>query len=286
MGRVLMADHLSMEPMAIYMREISRYDLLSAEQEVELSKRIDSGDDAARQYMIQSNLRLVVKIARRYLGRGVALADLIEEGNMGLMRAVEKFDAAHGCRFSTYATWWIRQSVERAIMNQSRTIRVPVHVAKEYNSVLSHAAGLRSALGREPTELEIAEAMNISIERVHSLLRSSLNTESADELLHHDGDFTLYDITPDEQANAPGDDLDMSRRNEMLQRWMTQLTDKERDVVRLRYGLGSHHAPWTLESIGDHLGVTRERIRQIQMAALKKLRKMVEHEAISFEEML
>jgi len=281
-----MADRLSMEPMAIYMRDISRYDLLSAEQEVELSKRIADGDDTARQYMIQTNLRLVVKIARRYLGRGMALADLIEEGNMGLMRAVEKFDIAHGCRFSTYATWWIRQSVERAIMNQARTIRVPVHIAKEYNSVLSHAARLRTALGREPNEPEIANAMNIQIERIHALLRSSLSTESADEMLHHDGDFTLYDITPDEQASAPGDSLEKSRRNEMLQKWMNQLSDKECNVVRLRYGLGDSHAPWTLEAIGNHTGVTRERIRQIQVGALIKLRRMVEHEDVSFEEIL
>jgi len=275
-----------MEPMAIYMRDISRYDLLSAAQEVELSKRITDGDDEARQYMIQANLRLAVKIARRYLGRGMALADLIEEGNVGLMRAVEKFDAAHGCRFSTYATWWIRQSVERAIMNQSRTIRVPVHVAKEFNSVLSHAARLRASLGREPTEPEIATAMNIPIERIHALLRSSIATESADEKLHNDGDFTLYDITADEQASAPGDKLERDRRNEMLQKWMDQLSAKERDIVRLRYGLGDSHDPWTLEAIGHHMGVTRERIRQIQMGALKKLRKMVEYEDVSFEEII
>jgi len=147
-----MGNHPSMEPMAIYMREISCYDLLTAEQEIELSKRISNGDDEARQNMIQANLRLVVKIARRYLGRKLALGDLIEEGNLGLMRAVEKFDIAHGCRFSTYATWWIRQSVERAIMNQSRTIRVPVHVTKEFNAVLNHTTRLRGSLGRESTE--------------------------------------------------------------------------------------------------------------------------------------
>ncbi len=279
-----MDRRLSMEPMAIYMRDISRYDLLSAAQEIDLAKQIADGDDQARQYMIQANLRLVVKISRRYLGRGVALADLIEEGNLGLMRAVEKFDIAHGCRFSTYATWWVRQSVERAIMNQSRTIRVPVHIAKEYNAVLAHAARLRVSLGREPTEPEIAAAMGIPIERVHALLRTSLGTESADELLHHDGDFTLYDITADEQAVAPSERLEDNRRNELLRMWMQQLTTKERDVVRLRYGLDSHDDAWTLEAIGERMGVTRERIRQIQMGALKKLRKMVDHEDVSFEE--
>ena len=276
----------SMEPMAIYMREISRYDLLSAAQEIELAKQIAAGDDQARQHMIQTNLRLVVKISRRYLGRGVVLADLIEEGNLGLMRAVEKFDIAHGCRFSTYATWWIRQSVERAIMNQSRTIRVPVHISKEYNSVLTHAARLRVSLGREATESEIAGSMNIPIERVQKLLKTSLGTDSADALLHNDGDFTLYDITADEQAAAPSERLEEDRRNGLLQMWLKELSAKERDVVRLRYGLDSHDDAWTLKAIGDHMGVTRERIRQIQMGALKKLRKMVDREDVSFEEIL
>jgi len=281
-----MGKHSSMDPMAIYMREISRYDLLTAEEEIELSKRISNGDDEARQYMIQTNLRLVVKIARRYVGRKLALADLIEEGNMGLMRAVEKFDIAHGCRFSTYATWWIRQSVERAIMNQSRTIRVPVHVTKEFNVVLSHIARLRVSLGREPTEQEIATVMNIPVERVYSLLLTSLGTESADAVMHKDGDFTLYDVTPDEQISIPGDSLGNDQRNDMLRKWMDNLSDKERDIVRLRYGIGDKHDPWTLEQIGEHMGVTRERIRQIQMAALKKLRKMVEHENVNFEEII
>ncbi len=281
-----MSGRQSMEPMAIYMREISRYDLLSAAQEIELAKQIAAGDDQARQHMIQTNLRLVVKISRRYLGRGVALADLIEEGNLGLIRAVEKFDIAHGCRFSTYATWWIRQSVERAIMNQSRTIRVPIHIAKEYHSVLTHAARLRVSLGREATESEVAESMNIPVARVHTLVKTSLGTESADANLRNDGDFTLYDITADEQATAPSDRLEEDRRNGLLQMWLQGLSAKERDVVRLRYGLDSHDDAWTLEAIGNHMGVTRERIRQIQMGALKKLRKMVDREDVNFEEIL
>ncbi len=270
----------------MYMREISRYELLTAEQEIELSQRIVGGDEEARQYMIQANLRLVVKIARRYMGRGLAFGDLIEEGNLGLMRAVEKFDVAHGCRFSTYATWWVRQAVERAIMNQARTIRVPVHVAKEYNSVLSHATRLRMALGREPSEQEVATAMGIAVERVQALVKTSVGTESADEVLHANSEYTIYDVTADEQADAPGDRLESDRRNEMLRQWMEKLSPKECDVVRLRYGLGDCHEPWTLEAIGEHMGVTRERIRQIQMASLKKLRKMIEHENVSFEEIL
>lgn len=270
----------------MYMREISRYDLLTSEEEVALSKRISSGDEDARHYMIKANLRLVVKIARRYMNRGMALGDLIEEGNIGLMRAVEKFDAAYGCRFSTYATWWIRQSVERAIMNQSRTIRLPVHIAKEYNSVMNHVNRLRMSLGREPTEIEVAEAMQIPLQRVQTLLRSSLTTESADELLHEGGEFTIYDVTADEDAVSPSQSMEEKHRDEMLKAWMQRLTAKEQEVVRLRYGLGSRDDAWTLEAIGEHLGVTRERIRQIQVAALQKLRRMVDSDDVDFEEMI
>ncbi|MDX8407084.1 MAG: sigma-70 family RNA polymerase sigma factor [Mariprofundaceae bacterium] len=276
----------SLDPMTMYMREISGYDLLTAQDEIDLSHRIAKGDEKARQHMINANLRLVVKIARRYMNRSMPLADLIEEGNLGLMRAVEKFDAAHGCRFSTYATWWIRQSVERAIMNQARTIRLPVHVGKEFNAMLRKANELRADLGREPTEHEIAEYMGIDPSRVQTLLGITVRTESADNILHDDGDFTLYDVTEDDHAEAPGDQLESNRRDAMLAEWMQHLSRKEREVVRLRYGLGTREDPWTLEAIGRHMGVTRERIRQIQVGALQKLRKMVDHENVSFEEIL
>jgi len=280
-----MSKNNSLEPMAMYMREISRYQLLTSEQEVDLSIKIAAGDDTARQQMIQTNLRLVVKISRRYMNRGLALGDLIEEGNIGLMRAVEKFDASHGCRFSTYATWWIRQSVERAIMNQSRTIRLPVHIAKEFNLLINTANKLRSRLGREPTEVELASQIGITVERVQKLMNSAVTTESADAILHEDGDFTIYDITADESACAPSEQMELTCRDEMLQRWMDKLSPKEREVVRLRYGLGIDDT-WTLEAIGGHMGVTRERIRQIQVASLKKLRRMVESEDVSFEEII
>jgi RNA polymerase nonessential primary-like sigma factor len=280
-----MTKRHSLEPMNMYMREISRYDLLTAEEEIRFSKLIAAGDEGARQYMINTNLRLVVKIARRYLNRGLQLGDLIEEGNLGLIRAVEKFDAAHGCRFSTYATWWVRQAVERAIMNQSRTIRVPVHVAKEFNSLLRNTNELCASLGREPTEAEIAEYMGITIKRVHELIGINVATESADVTLHAEGDFTLYDITADDTADAPSERLEVNRRDAMLQVWMNKLSSKEREVVSLRYGLGTRDDPWTLENIGQRMGVTRERIRQIQVAALQKLRKMVDREDISSEEM-
>ncbi len=281
-----MSKNQSLEPMTMYMREISRYELLSAKEEVDLSKKIAAGDEGARQQMIQTNLRLVVKISRRYMNRGMALADLIEEGNLGLMRAVEKFDASHGCRFSTYATWWIRQAVERAIMNQSRTIRLPVHIAKEFNAVLKSFNQLRTVLGREPDEMEVAEALGVPLTRVQTLLRSSVTTESADQMLHEDGDFTLYDVTEDASASPPSERMEHARRDELLKKWMDKLTIKEREVIRLRYGLGLDDDPWTLEAIGEHVGVTRERIRQIQVAALQKLRRMVEHEDVSFEEII
>jgi len=272
--------------MTMYMREISRYDLLTAQDEIDLSRRIAKGDEQARQHMINANLRLVVKIARRYMNRSMPLADLIEEGNLGLMRAVEKFDDAHGCRFSTYATWWIRQCVERAIMNQARTIRLPVHIGKEFNAMLRKANELRGQLGREPTEKEIGEYMGIKPERVHTLLGITVKTESADDVLHEDGDFTLYDVTEDDSAVEPGNELESNRRDAMLAAWMKHLSDKEREVVRLRYGLGTREDPWTLEEIGQHMGVTRERIRQIQVVALQKLRSMVDHDDINFEEII
>ena len=281
-----MAKKRSLDPMTIYMREISRYDLLTAEQEVALARRIAKGDEAARQQMINANLRLVVKIARRYMNRDLPLADLIEEGNIGLMRAVEKFDDAHGCRFSTYATWWIRQSVERAIMNQGRTIRLPVHVGKEYNSMLRSANHLRTILGREPSESEIAVHMGKTPARVQALLGATLQTESADTTLHDDGDFTLYDVTEDVKAEMPGEHLDAAIRDDMLANWLKKLGKKEQEVVRLRYGLSDHEEPWTLEAIGQHMGVTRERIRQIQVAALKKLRSLMDADHIALEEII
>jgi len=281
-----MGKRHSVDPMTLYMREISRYDLLTAEQEVELARAIAKGSEKARQRMIHANLRLVVKIARRYMNRGMPLPDLIEEGNIGLMRAVEKFDDAHGCRFSTYATWWIRQSVERAIMNQARTIRLPVHIGKEFNAMLRTASALRAELQREPSEEEIADRLGKTPQRVQSLQGANQYTESADERLHEDGDFTLYDVTEDERAEQPGDHLDAVIRTDMLKSWLVQLTEKEREVVYLRYGLNAGEDTWTLEAIGRHMGVTRERIRQIQVGALQKLRQIIYRYNVHSEEVL
>jgi len=281
-----MAKRRSLDPMTMYMRDISRYELLSAEDEIQLSRRIAKGDDQARRHMINANLRLVVKIARRYLNRGLPLADLIEEGNMGLMHAVEKFDDAHGCRFSTYATWWIRQAVERAIMNQARTIRLPVHVGKEYNSMMRAFSTLRATYGVEPTDEQVATYMNVPVSRIQALQEMTVATESADEVLHEDGDFTIYDVTEDEKAEAPGARLELNNRDAMIDRWLNTLSRKEREVVSLRFGLGVYDEPWTLEAIGEHMGVTRERIRQIQVAALQKLRAVVDADQVKLEEIL
>jgi len=272
--------------MTLYMREISRYDLLTAEEEINLARAIAKGSEAARQQMIQANLRLVVKIARRYMHRGMGLDDLIEEGNIGLMRAVEKFDDAHGCRFSTYATWWIRQSVERAIMNQARTIRLPVHIGKEYNAMMRATGELRGELQREPTDQEIADRIGKSKQRVDDLHGASQFTESADVLLHDGGDFTLYDVTEDENAILPEDHLDANIRADLLEQWLSQLSEKEREVVSLRFGLEGNQEVWTLEAIGRMMGVTRERIRQVQVGALQSLRRMMQQEHVNPGEML
>ena len=276
----------SVDPMTLYMREISRYDLLTAEEEINLARAIAKGSEPARQQMIQANLRLVVKIARRYMHRGMGLDDLIEEGNIGLMRAVEKFDDAHGCRFSTYATWWIRQSVERAIMNQARTIRLPVHIGKEYNAMMRAVGELRGELEREPTDQEVAVRMGKSEQRVHDLQGASQFTESADVLLHEEGDFTIYDVTEDQNAKLPEDQLDASIRADLLEQWLSQLPEKEREVVAMRFGLDGHQEVWTLEAIGRLMGVTRERIRQVQVGALQSLRKMMQKQDVKSGEVL
>jgi len=281
-----MARARDSDSIAIYMRDVSRHKLLTAEQEIDYARAIAKGDESARQQMIKANLRLVVTTARRCMGRGLPLTDLIEEGNIGLMRAVEKFDPDYGCRFSTYATWWIRQAVERGIMNQSRTIRLPVHVDKQHNCLLRSCSDLRAVLERDPTDDEIASYMGISRDQIQSLRGVMAMTESADEFLHEDGDFTLYDVTEDESAQLPDDHLEGTARDAMLAGWMGKLTEREQEVIRLRYGFNESCEPWTLDAIGSHFGVTRERIRQIQVVALKKLRLFIEGDNVSLEEVI
>jgi RNA polymerase nonessential primary-like sigma factor len=281
-----MAKNINLDPMALYMKDVAKYQLLSASDEIELAEKVAVRDHQARQTMINANLRLVVKIARRYINRSLPLEDLIEEGNIGLMRAVEKFDPQHECRFSTYATWWIRQAIERSIMNQSRTIRVPVHVAKEINSMGRSTSHLRNILGREPTENEIAVQMGNSKKRVQELMEAVLPTDSADRILLGTADLTVYDITEDLYATKPCEELNKHASKSVLNAWLDFLSHKEKKVMSLRYGLGGRDDPWTLEAIGEHLGVTRERIRQIQVAALKKLRTLSEAQNMLLEELI
>lgn len=275
----------SHDPTRLYLNEIGASPLLTAEEEVKFSRLAQRGDEAARKRMIESNLRLVVKIARRYLNRGLALLDLIEEGNLGLIRAVEKFDPERGFRFSTYATWWIRQTIERAIMNQTRTIRLPIHVVKEINTYLRAARGLAQKLDHEPSAEEIAELLHKPIKDVEKMLGLNERTASTDTTILNDSGKTLLDTIPDEHVQDPTDVLQEDEIHNNIEDCLAQLTDKQREVVERRFGLHGYSVS-TLEEVGREIGVTRERVRQIQMDALKKLRKILEQEGISVDALL
>ena len=259
----------------LYLNEIGFSPLLSAEEEVYFSRLAQKGDEAGRRRMIESNLRLVVKISRRYLNRGLALLDLIEEGNLGLIRAVEKFDPERGFRFSTYATWWIRQTIERAIMNQTRTIRLPIHVVKEINVYLRAARHLSQTLDHEPSAEEIAEMLDKPIEDVKRMMGLNERVTSVDVPIGREGDKSLLDAIPDENNIDPSDLLQDENIRESIDLWLDKLTDKQREVVVRRFGLHGHD-PSTLEDVGAEIGVTRERVRQIQIEALKRLREILE----------
>ncbi len=269
----------------LYLSEIGFSPLLTAEEEVYFARRIAKGDEDARKRMIESNLRLVVKIARRYLNRGLALLDLIEEGNLGLIRAVEKFDPERGFRFSTYATWWIRQTIERAIMNQTRTIRLPIHVVKEINIYLRAARHLSQKLDHEPSPEEIAEMLDKPIEDVKRMLGLNERVTSVDVPLGRDSDKSILDAIPDEQNADPAVLLQDADIQSCLELWLSQLNDKQREVVEHRFGLHGREVA-TLEEVGNELGVTRERVRQIQLEALKRLREIMEREGYSVENIL
>ncbi len=272
------ADTGSRDPTRIYLSEIGAAPLLSADEEKLLARRVRLGDEAARQRMIESNLRLVVKIARRYFHRGLPLLDLIEEGNLGLIHAVKKFDPERGFRFSTYATWWIRQTIERAIMNQSGAVRLPIHIIKDINSCLRAARSLRQAHDREPTAAEIAayaERTPADVERLLSLhQRVTLRSGAAGE------DAELVDRLEARQDAEPQRCAQKELVNAIVDHWVCELNDKQRTVVERRFGLHGHRRE-TLEQIGDEIGVTRERVRQIQLDALKNLRTMMEEHGIS-----
>lgn len=266
----------------LYLNEIGYSPLLSAEEEVYYSRKAQKGDEASRMKMIECNLRLVVKIARRYMNRGLAFLDLIEEGNLGLIHAVEKFDPERGFRFSTYATWWIRQTIERALMNQTRTIRLPIHVVKELNAYLRAARQFTQAMDREPTPEEIAEVMDKPVEEVKRILGLQENMGSVDSPIGKDTDRVILDAIPDETNSDPAKLLQDQDLNRHLGLWMNQLNEKQRRVVEGRFGLnGSQMA--TLEEVGSQIGVTRERVRQIQVEALGKLKEIMEKEGFSAE---
>ncbi len=264
----------------LYLNEIGFSPLLTAEEEVYFARRAQRGDQAARARMIESNLRLVVKIARRYMNRGLAFLDLIEEGNLGLIRAVEKFDPERGFRFSTYATWWIRQTIERAIMNQTRTIRLPIHVIKEINQCLRAARQLAQTLDHEPTPEEIAFVLEKPVEDVRRALSLIEGTTSIDTPLGWDADRVLLDAIPDDSSAEPSEQLQEADILGRLEVWLSHLTDKQRAVVERRFGLRGFERA-TLEEVGSEIGVTRERVRQIQIDALKKLREVMERSGYS-----
>ncbi|MFZ0486317.1 MAG: RNA polymerase sigma factor RpoS [Arenicellales bacterium] len=269
----------------IYLREIGFSPLLTAREEVELGRLVQKGDAQARRRMIESNLRLVVKIARRYINRGLAFLDVIEEGNLGLIRAVEKFDPERGFRFSTYATWWIRQTIERAIMNQTRTIRLPVHILKEINVYQRAARVLAQQLDHEPSAEEIAAKLDTPIEDVKRMLGLDEKIASVDAPFEADQERTLLDAIPDEKASDPADLLQGEEVHGHIAAWLQTLPEKQREVVERRFGL-SGREPSTLEQVGLDVGVTRERVRQIQVEALGKLRKILEKQGFSLDNLL
>ncbi|MGA9033083.1 MAG: RNA polymerase sigma factor RpoS [Sulfuricaulis sp.] len=266
----------------IYLKEIGFSPLLSAEEEVFFARKAQKGDGKARKRMIESNLRLVVKIARRYMNRGLSLLDLIEEGNLGLIRAVEKFDPERGFRFSTYATWWIRQTIERGIMNQTRTIRLPVHVLKEINIYQRAARYLAQKLDHEPSPEEVANLLDKPVEDVKGMLGLNERVASVDAPLDDDPDRSLLDAIADERTPDPEKVLQSDDLQQLIQQWLDELNDKQREVVERRFGL-NHREISTLEEVGADIGVTRERVRQIQVEALKRLRVILEKAGYSVD---
>ncbi|MBU2863744.1 RNA polymerase sigma factor RpoS [Reinekea marina] len=270
----------SLDATQLYLNEIGFSPLLSPEEEVYFARLVRKGEPSGRKRMIESNLRLVVKIARRYLNRGLTLLDLIEEGNLGLIRAVEKFDPERGFRFSTYATWWIRQTIERAIMNQTRTIRLPIHVVKELNVYLRAARELAQKLDHEPTPEDIAELLGKPVSDVKKMLSLNERVTSIDTPVGPSSEKSLLDTVADEHANDPSDDLQEQDLKQSIDRWLDELSEKQREVVARRFGLRGHETS-TLEDVGREIGLTRERVRQIQVESLKRLRDIMEKQGLS-----
>ncbi|HVJ50254.1 RNA polymerase sigma factor RpoD [Desulfitobacterium sp.] len=259
------------DPVRMYLKEIGRVPLLSAEEEVKLAKRMEQGDEEAKRRLAEANLRLVVSIAKRYVGRGMLFLDLIQEGNLGLIKAVEKFDYQKGFKFSTYATWWIRQAITRAIADQARTIRIPVHMVETINKLIRISRQLLQELGREPVPEEIAAQMDIPVERVREIMKIAQEPVSLETPIGEEEDSHLGDFIPDEDAPAPAEAASFILLKEQLEEVLETLTPREEKVLRLRFGLDDGRTR-TLEEVGQEFGVTRERIRQIEAKALRKLR--------------
>ena len=259
------------DPVRMYLKEIGKVSLLSADEEIELAKRMEKGDEAAKKRLAEANLRLVVSIAKRYVGRGMLFLDLIQEGNLGLIKAVEKFDYRKGYKFSTYATWWIRQAITRAIADQARTIRIPVHMVETINKLIRVSRQLLQELGREPTPEEIAEEMDMPVDRVREILKISQEPVSLETPIGEEEDSHLGDFIQDDNVPVPADAAAFTLLKEQLIEVLGTLTEREQKVLRLRFGLDDGRAR-TLEEVGKEFNVTRERIRQIEAKALRKLR--------------
>ena len=259
------------DPVRMYLKEIGKVPLLSAEEEIELAKKMEQGDENAKKRLAEANLRLVVSIAKRYVGRGMLFLDLIQEGNLGLIKAVEKFDYRKGYKFSTYATWWIRQAITRAIADQARTIRIPVHMVETINKLIRVSRQLLQELGREPTPEEIAEEMDMPVDRVREILKSSQEPVSLETPIGEEEDSHLGDFIQDDNVPVPADAAAFTLLKEQLVEVLGTLTEREQKVLRLRFGLDDGRAR-TLEEVGKEFNVTRERIRQIEAKALRKLR--------------
>jgi len=273
-------NHVDLDATRIYLNEVGFSQLLTPEEELIVARRSKQGDMAARQRMIEANLRLVVKIARRYMNRGMPLLDLIEEGNLGLIRAVEKFDPERGFRFSTYATWWIRQMVDRAVMNQTRTVRLPVHIVREINIYLRAAHQLAQQLDHEPTPEDVARELDKPIEEVKRMLSLNERATSVDTTFVTDSEKNLLETLPDEHSTDPAILLQHQDIREHLELWLSQLSERQQKVVKLRFGLDGQE-PFTLEAVGARFGITREQVRQVQLEALRRLREILEKEGVS-----
>jgi RNA polymerase primary sigma factor len=267
------------DALQLFLNEMARYPLLTAEEEVELAKRIERGDKAAKDRMINSNLRLVVSIAKKYQGHGLSLLDLIQEGIIGLIRAVEKFDWRRGFKFSTYATWWIRQAVQRGVANKARTIRIPVHIADREQKIARAERDLLTRLGRAPTEAELAKAAKLPLKQVREVRAAARAVTSIDRPVGPEGDTSLIELLPGEEA-PPEEELTISLRKEAIRSAVARLPDREREVVKLRFGLNGDPDPKSLDQIGKTLGLTRERVRQIETQALERLAVNRELEAL------